>query len=278
VSGCSLAAIVSGHAWTIDNCRITGCTSSGITAGNGSTVSHCAIANNPGSANAVAGILALDGCTVGNCSVSNSGFQVGIQGNRGVTIENCSVTTLLADASATESYGIFGKERNVIRGCSASYCRHASWANSSHGVGIYAGNSSLVTDCVATRNQGDGIIGFDRSQIINNRSSSNGDASDGTGSFPGTGAGIHITSGFVNHIIGNSVSDNDLGLDIDTSSNFVAKNIVAANGSVSAGNFDIAANNKVAPIVFAPNSGALSGAIPTSAGVGTTNPWANIAY
>jgi len=277
-TGCSLAAIVTGDGWTVENCRVHGCTSSGITAGNGSSVNRCTIVDNLG--DGVGGIIARDGCTVTECTVRNNHVSFGIQLGSGSVAESCTASDNQGQASLGYSFGILGADRNVIRGCAAQGNTYAGAGTGLLGAGIYAGGTTLVDNCVASRNQGDGIICWDRSRITNNRASGNG--------FNGTGAGIHAidkepfqntTSGFSNHIIGNSVSDNDSGLDIDSSFNFIAKNIVHSNPTAGAtSNFEIAAGNRVAPIVSAPASGALSGFAPASAGVGTTNPWANIAY
>lgn len=277
VSGCTLAAIVSGDGWTIDRCRVSGCTSSGITAGNGSTVTRCAIVDNLG--DGVGGIIAKSGCVVRDCAVRNNHVSFGIQAGSGTLVESCTVSENQGSTSLAYSFGILGADRNVIRGCSANANTYNGTGSGLLGAGIYAGGTTLVDSCVCSRNQGDGIICWDRSRITNNRSSGNG--------FNGNGAGIHAVfadpfganQGFSNHIIGNSVSDNDAGLQIDSAFNFIAKNIVHSNptsGAVS--NFAIAAGNRVAPIVSAPGSAALSGFAPAGASLGTTDPWANIAY
>jgi parallel beta-helix repeat protein len=95
---------------------------------------------------------------------------------------------------------------------------------------------------------------------------------DGNGASTGDGAGVHIF-GSDCRVEGNNVTDNDRGIDVDLSGNLIIRNSASGNAT----NYEIAANNKVGPIVLAPDSVAISGDT-GGAGVGTTNPWANLTY
>ena len=94
--------------------------------------------------------------------------------------------------------------------------------------------------------------------------------------FPGLdaagGANIHATISD-NRIEGNQVTDADRGIDVDTSGNLIIRNSASGNAS----NYEIAANNVVGVIVQGTLSGAISGAT-GGAGVGTTDPWANLSF
>ena len=75
------------------------------------------------------------------------------------------------------------------------------------------------------------------------------------------GAGIHVT-GEDNRIDGNTVTDNDIGLQVDSYGNLIIRN--SASGNVT--NYSLAANNKDAQIL-APGSSFVA-----------TNPWANFTF
>jgi parallel beta-helix repeat protein len=131
--------------------------------------------------------------------------------------------------------------------------------------GIVAGFGSQVSWNTAALNKADGIeVGSDCLVAFNN--------CDSNGNAGGDGAGIHAT-GADNRIDSNNVTDSDRGIDVDGSGNLIIRNSASGNGTY----YDIVANNKVGVIVQAPNSAAISGQT-GGAGVGTTDPWANISY
>jgi parallel beta-helix repeat protein len=230
----------------------------GISAGPGSALANCTAFNNTGSH----GIFADAGSTLTNCTARQNTVQYGIRVENRSTVTNCSATDN-TDAVAT-SYGIYTPSESTISGCTVSGNLNTNGASTfDSGVGIYAGASSTVKDCTVTSNRGDGIQVVNDSRVVGNTCDSNG---------LGDGAGIHSTSSD-NRIDGNTVTDNDRGIQVDSSGTLVIKNSATGNTS----NFEIAANNKVGVIVSAPNSLAISGAT-GGAGVGTSEPWANISF
>jgi parallel beta-helix repeat protein len=88
----------------------------------------------------------------------------------------------------------------------------------------------------------------------------------------GDGSGIHVTNED-NHIEENVVIDNDLGIEVSGPNNLIIRNTARGNDT----NYVIVATNKVGVIVSAPSSAAVNGSS-GGAGVGTTDPWANLSY
>ena len=230
----------------------------GISAGPGSTLTNCTAFNNSGSH----GIFADAGSTLTNCTARQNTVQYGIHVEARSTVMNCSASD--NTEAVADSYGIHSPGETTIRGCTVSGNLNTNGTpTSDSGVGIHAGSGSTVQDCTVTSNRGDGIQVTNDSRVIGNTCDSNG---------LGDGAGIHSSS-TDNRIEGNTVSDNDRGIQVDSSGTLVIKNSASGNSS----NFEIAANNKVGVIVNAPNSLAISGAT-GGAGVGTSEPWANISF
>jgi parallel beta-helix repeat protein len=93
----------------------------------------------------------------------------------------------------------------------------------------------------------------------------------------GDGAGIHCTTGggTSNRIEGNNVTDNDRGIDVDSTGNLILRNSASDNTT----NYEIAADNRYGPIedITAGGTAAVSG----SSAPGTassSNPWTNFSY
>jgi parallel beta-helix repeat protein len=230
-----------------------------ISAGPGSALTNCTAFNNTGTH----GIFADAGSTLTNCTARQNTVQYGIQVEARSTVTNCTSSDNTS-AGAT-SYGLHAITESTISGCTvAGNLNTNGSATFDSGVGIHAGFGSTVRDCNVVSNRGDGIQLVSDTRVIGNTSDSNG--------FGGDGAGIHSTASD-NRIEGNTVTDNDRGIQVDSSGTLVIKNSATGNAS----NFEIAANNKVGVIVSAPNSLAISGAT-GGAGVGTSEPWANISF
>lgn len=233
--------IVLGEGGTITGCTATNNVDAGIFVSTASANGGCTITGCTASGNSC-GITALRGSTVINCT-AESNTQNGITVSFGGTVANCT-------ARNNGSTGIIATAGSMVSGCTAR----------ENGEGILAGGASTVRGCTAAENTGDGIhVTFD-SLVVGNLCDSNG------------AAGIHATS-TDNRIEGNNVGDNARGIDVDSAGNLIIKNSAAANTI----NYSIVANNKVGVIVFAPNSGAISGST-GGAGVGTTRPWDNFSF
>lgn len=214
----------------------------GIWTGDGSLIERCVAHNNLDD-----GIYAGSGCVVRNCAAIKNG-DVGIVVYR---------ESVIADCSAAENFngGISAGYHSRVGGCAV---------NSNTGIGILGAIGCHIRDCNANYNRNDGIQVESDSLIIDNQCHNNGSGDDG--------AGIKST-GDDNRIEGNAASGNDWGILVTGSSNLVVRNSASGNGV----NWQIAADNKVGPIVIAPNSAAISGNSGGS-GVGSTDPWANITF
>jgi parallel beta-helix repeat protein len=125
-------------------------------------------------------------------------------------------------------------------------------------------------------NKGDGINATIDCGIVANVCSGNGNG-------PGDGAGIHVTGGN-NRIEGNNVTGNDRGIDVTAAGNLIIKNSASDNGTSSAGNYAIAADNRYGPIVDISATGSVAAtgkgpfASTLSDGTGGSHPWANFSY
>lgn len=248
-------------------------------------------------AQAVAGVRVLgsfDNITIKNGIIRNCvghGIDTVSAGvNRGVTIEQITTHNNTANGILTaralvrhcvaylnDGDGIEAQDDSLIEFC---------LVQDNAGDGITVGAGSMVRDCVARANGSSGISAQEGSTVSGNTTSFNrGDGiqvsqdcyvlnniCDTNGVFAGIGAGVHVT-GIGSRIEGNTVTDNDAGIDVDACCNLIIRNSAQSNVA----QYTIVANNKVGVIVLAPNSAAINGGI-GGAGVGTSNPWANISF
>jgi parallel beta-helix repeat protein len=306
ISACSLDGIGTSNNVVIQNTVATGNSGSGISAGTSSTVTNCQTQSNGGAGIVVVGgkgavsycnatlnngigIDGRDGATISHCHTDNNG-QSGIAVGEGGVIAHCA-------SNDNTSNGITAGATSTIVACSA-------WSNNVHGISVTAGtvtgctarengndgisvtSGSLVDGCTAASNVDDGIATGSGCTVTRCTASSNtgdgiqtsGDCRitdnncDGNGLLTGDAAGIHVISSDC-RIEGNNVTDNDRGIDVDFSGNLIIRNSASGNTT----NYEIVAGNKVGTIVLAPDSLAISGDT-GGAGVGTTNPWANLSF
>jgi parallel beta-helix repeat protein len=187
------------------------------------------------------------GCVVSRCGGIGIDMHVNSAVPRGVLVEKCTIDQCGGD-------GV-----NIASAARVVDC--VSKSNTGDGFQFF--QEALISGCVADTNGGDGIQLGNNCQAINNIAKSNGTVD---------GAGIHVTSGTC-VVEDNTVTLNDRGIDVDGTLNLIIKNRASFNTT----NYDIAASNKVGVIVSAPASAAISGST-GGAGVGSTDPWANISY
>lgn len=223
---------------TISRCVARNNSTYGIYAGSNSTISDFAARNNGND-----GIRTGSDCTISDCAAHSNGRD-GIDASDGCTISGCATSDNAAD-------GIYVSIGSIISDCTArgntddgistsSGCTVSDCAARSNGDdGIYAGPGSMVSGCTTSYNTGDGIqVSYD-SRVVNCTSDSNG--------LNGDGAGIHATSND-NRIDGNTVTDNDRGIDVDYASNFIVRNTASGN----TGNWAVAAGNDMGTIQTTP--------------------------
>ena len=231
----------------IGGSSLNGCTannngSNGISAPGGSSLNGCT-ANNNGSY----GISAGDGASLSGCTANNNG-SYGISAGSGSSLSGCT-------ARDNGTSGISAGSGSSLNGCTA-------YNNGTSGISAIYGSS--IKDCTANENTGDGIRVYGGCHVVGNNCRRNG--------LNGDGAGIHALLGD-NRIDGNTVTDNDRGIDVDYSGNLIVRNSASGNTT----DYEISTYNRVGVIVSCPTSGAISGST-GGAGVGTTDPWANFSF
>lgn len=234
----------------------------GIRTNGTTTINACSATNNGKD-----GILTALNATVTNSNASDnqeSGFVLGA----GSTITNSS-------ARANSEHGIQVAAGSAVSGCTA-------FSNGVHGVSAYTatvtdstahtngddgfsiGIGGSISGCNAADNAGDGIQLSGRTTALNNTCNRNG--------YNGDGAGIHVSVNGFCRVEGNNLSENDIGIQVESHSNFIIKNVLGINDI----QFDISGGNSVGEIVHAPTTGAIYGnGVGASPGIGTQDPWAN---
>ena len=222
--------------------RVTSNGGFGIVVGPGSRIADCIASDNVSH-----GFYVSSNSVVANCVGSSNG-GCGILAQDGVTIVGSTVT-------GNSSAGI-----SVGTGCSVRACT----SNDNNNVGILVGIGSIVEHCVVRANDLDGIRTSDRSRIVGNICSANGQTVT-------TGAGIRMT-GSGNYLEGNNSTGQDTGYDADALGNILVRNTAAGNTD----NWALVAGNRCL-VVNATAAGVISG---NSGGVslGSTDPNANFTY
>ena len=156
------------------------------------------------------------GGIVSGCTARSNG-QDGIETLGICTVTGCSSTFNTGD-------GITAAAGSTVTGCSAS---------SNGDDGIVGGDGCIITGNALSLNTGDGIQVSNDSQVSNNNC-------DGNGAGAAIAAGILATGGD-NTIEANNLTDNDRGLDIVGTGNFIANNTVRRN----AANYNIVQGNQL---------------------------------
>jgi parallel beta-helix repeat protein len=217
---------------------------------------------------------------------ANYGFWLGTGAARGCSASNngsmgfYSNNASLVDCGAAYNGGdgFYGANGGVFQNCT-------TWENS--GYGFYLSGGGKMTGCSARANQGGGIKVVGNATVMGNtvagvrRAGGNyrgihvtsSSALVANNTVSSANLGIHVDSGAgANRIEGNNITGNDVGLKVDGTVNFIARNS-ARNASK---NYQIVANNRVGTIVVPALSAAIDGN--SGGGSGTTDPWSNIAY
>jgi hypothetical protein len=235
---------------TVRSCTVSNNLSDGISTGGGCTITGCTARGNNGN-----GILASAGCTVVACTAIGN-----IAGN-GIQVGSHSVVKDCASLQNNSAGILVSGDRSIVESCSA---------DSNSGMGIVSagnGTGTVIRNCSASDNVGDGINVYRHCLVIGNISTINGNGAP-------FAAGIHAIS-FSNRIEGNTVSTNDRGILIDASIGGTANLIIRNNAGSNTINYDIVAGNKVATIITPTDSPAISG---SSGGTAFGDAWSNISH
>jgi parallel beta-helix repeat protein len=237
-------------------CVLSGCTANdniakGMLIDGQSTITDCNASQNGSD-----GIFTFDGSNITACTATRNTGN-GIVARAGSEIARCAANMNVGDGI------VLNGDAGTVRACTA-YFNGQGAVTTGNGINS-TGLGASVLDCTAALNLLDGIRVAGRSRVVGNNCEANGFAA-------ADGAGIHSTSSD-NHIENNTVTGNDRGIDVDANGTLVVRNTAKVNTV----NFAIAVNNKVGFIVAAPNSAVINGST-GGAGVGSTDPWANISY
>ncbi|MGV3659987.1 MAG: hypothetical protein ACO1TE_07375 [Prosthecobacter sp.] len=239
---------------TIKNGMVTGWQFYGVDGTYGTSV---VLENISGSGNRSGGAGNGGGCVVGTSSVVRScSFSEGVNSGNGFEVmgRNNKFTGCHVTGGFNGVYSILGF--NSFVDCTFQDCARA---------GISAWACDVVRQCE--------VINCNLGVEIGARGVVKGCAITSNG---GSGGGV-TTLGVGAVVEANTVAGYAIGIQTASGSTggLIIKNVVSLS---SVRNFEIIAGNKVAEIVSAPASGAISGNT-GGAGVGTsTNPWANISY
>jgi parallel beta-helix repeat protein len=249
----------------VENVTVISSGQEGIRLGLSATVRDCTVLFSGNTAIRVGTESRVEGCTVS----SNFAGQIIDLGARS-RISHCIVARNSGD-------GI-----NTADGCYVLNC-----TSSSNGRGIFLGNNCVVENCIVQGNTSIGIRTFNFNTVRNCKALSNGgdgifavthnvlidNVCHGNGTGALGGAGIRMAGGPGTRIEGNSVHLNGWGIRVESTNNIIIRNFASLNDT----NYFIVTSNRVGTIVAAPFSGAISGNT-GGAGVGTTDPWANLSF
>ncbi|MHC4498247.1 MAG: right-handed parallel beta-helix repeat-containing protein [Planctomycetota bacterium] len=247
----------------VKDCTVTENKVCGISATSGSTVignrvyansewgistgSYCTVTGNLAYDNGSTAISVSNGCRVTDNTVYNSRISGGIWAVDGCTVtgntvHDCNGGGIVAAYSSTVTGNtVYNDALNGISVASGStVISNTVYNNALNGISVASG--CTVTGNTAHQNTLNGIeVGGD-CMVTGNTCDYNGYAS-------GDGAGIHAT-GSRNRIEGNNVTDNDRGIDVDSSNNLIVKNSAAGNTT----EYDIVGGNKLGQVSTDPNT------------------------
>lgn len=258
-------AIITGPGSTIRGCNARG-SGAGIVTTDGSTVTQCTALGNTG-----AGFALGNGNTVTGCAAQGTTTGPGFQAGAGCTIKDC---TAFGNLGAT-AHGF-----TVASGCTLSGC--SSRSNDQDGFHVQADsfNTSLI-GCTATLNKQNGFkaengVGYRISECVASRNNRNGievtgscavinNTCEDNGSLVGaTTSAIYVTFNG-NRIDGNHVVGSAFGINVATGTfnNLVVRNTAAFCTTP----YSLPASCTYGTINFLP-----------SGGFADTNSWANLKF
>ncbi len=210
----------------------------GIVANRAIALNNCAAYSN-----ANTGIYAAYANSLQNC-LSHKNGNYGIYAVYGNALQNCA-------AYENIDHGIAATDGNTMLNCVSRY-------NAANGYSVRSKNA--IRECLAQDNSSDGISVASDNAIVANTCIDN------------SGIGIGST-GSDNRIEGNSMTDNNQGLNVMAVGNFVARNTCSGNAT----NWVVAIGNVCLVVQASTNSVAISGNAGGTA-PGSTDPNANFTF
>jgi parallel beta-helix repeat protein len=237
------------------NCQAAGNGGAGIIAGVHSTIADCVVTGNT-----LYGIYADKGSRISGCD-SSGNANIGIGSQEGTLFSRCTAAENQGDGFYTVGHGTFESCTAYLnvqngfeigRGATVTACS----ASRNLGAGIYGSQmGNMITNCTVSQNAGDGIRVQDQSTV-------EGCTSVWNGTTNSLFAGIHAV-GSANRIDGNKVDNNQIGIRVDGTGNFIVRNTAAYNPTRT----QIAASNDSAQWIIVPGANFVS-----------TDPWANYGH
>lgn len=243
VSACVIGININGNG-VITGCTVIENTSTGIDTGWGTHVAHCVSRDNGSH-----GYNIGNGCAVSDCtSMSNTG--TGFYAGEGSSVTRC---TSYQDVV----YGVRAGEGTTVEQCTIRFARPA---------GIWLEDYAVARNNTVSQTINDGIVAANSCTVAGNSVLEAGVSSN-------FGHGIRVT-GTDTRVEFNQVTDCDLGYKIEGAGNLIARNTSSGNST----HWDIAINNRVAPIVLGAVNAAPIVGTTYGGSLGTTDPFANIVY
>lgn len=252
----------SGTGLTIRGCNIGGTASVGISVARGSLVENCNVTGVTSST----GIRTHDHCRIVDCTSTRSTGGGGIVTGATNLLSGCEVS---GNTGSSDYTAIFlGTGSQAVNCLSANNVCTSGSLNQFSGIGFYATTNCVIDNCIATGNTGAGVLVAGNGAIITRNNLS------GNGAGSGVGAGIQVLNTcMMNRIEGNHLIGNKTGIFLlaGSSKNIVTRNTVGGNVT---NNWNVGANNHVAPVVAAATATAFTGNT-GGAALGSTDPNAN---
>ncbi|MEM7392649.1 MAG: right-handed parallel beta-helix repeat-containing protein [Verrucomicrobiota bacterium] len=244
----------------VSHCQASGNTTNGFTTGFGSTVLNSHAANNNRG-------YFMGGSSLISYSKASGNQNDGIVGTKDCMVYKCVAVQNVGDG--------------VLVGAKSSVVNTTSANNQEDGISFLS--DGRIDRCIVSGNSESGIELNDNGVVLDSSISQNVDGITATRSdcfirgnylSQNTGAAIDLRFGTGDHRIeGNSMHDNNTGLNIASGGSIVFKNTAEGNTV----NYSIANANKVGSTLIPPNSGPINGST-GGAGLGTNDPWANFSY
>lgn len=286
VAQASTGYVLFGDAVTISDCTALSCTDTGYQIPTGCAASRCT------STQCLTGFYVFARATMESCNARQGSTGFASSGNsvfRGCSASGTSAAgfqnnpgDLLVDCSAANNFAIgFAVQGARLENCVASdnsttgfvgtdtpsvFVACLAFNNNTGGINAHPG--SVIRGCAVNNNNGFGIKVTTNTDVIDNTVKGNNLGV----STPGIWCAGNAQSR--NQISGNTVTQCDVGIQVDSSRNAIFANKLSANTT----NFSVAVDNRLGTIVTPGLTTTLvtgsSGGVPS----GTTDPWANFVY
>lgn len=212
---CESTGLSTGGGSRVEGVTVIGVNGDGINVGRASALINCVVRNGIGGGGVA--IQAGSGSTLLNCAAEGNNAKYGIEAGDGSTLTNCAATNNTSNEAV--SAGIATGLYSTIIGCAAESNKNTNATPSgTTGAGIIALHGSVIRNCSAGSNKGDGIR-------VENACTVSDCVSSGNGFQTGVGVGIRSTGHNI-RIQNNNVTSNDAGIRVEGTGNLIDGNHV----------------------------------------------------